>query len=223
MAWCSHASVPNSPAMPHANTANTAGKIALVTGITGQDGSYLAELLLSKGYTVHGIVRRSSGFNTDRIDALYPRPARQRREAVPALRRPDRRHGTSGRCCATPAPTRVYNLAAQSHVRVSFDSPVYTVSADALGTNPFAGGRAGTRGSRRASPSSSTRPAAARCTARSSRRRRARRRRSTRAARTRAPSSTATGRRSTTARATACSRAAASCSTTKAPAAARRS
>ena len=116
--------------MPDADTTN---KTALITGITGQDGSYLAELLLSKGYTVHGIVRRSSGFNTDRIDGLYRDPHVSGVKLF--LHYGDLTDGMALRqVLRETAPDEVYNLAAQSHVRVSFDQPVYTVSADALGT-----------------------------------------------------------------------------------------
>jgi GDPmannose 4,6-dehydratase len=106
---------------------------ALITGITGQDGSYLAELLLAKGYTVHGIVRRSSSFNTSRIDAIYQDP-----------HQPDRRlHLHYGdvldasnlhALVSSIQPHEVYHLAAQSHVKVSFDLPDYTGQVDALGT-----------------------------------------------------------------------------------------
>ncbi len=105
---------------------------ALITGITGQDGSYLAELLLGKGYEVHGLIRRSSSFNTDRIEHLYQDPHNQ-----PQLRLHygDLTDGVGLREVLSRAePDEVYNLAAQSHVRVSFDQPVYTVAADALGT-----------------------------------------------------------------------------------------
>jgi len=107
-------------------------KKALITGITGQDGSYLAELLLKKDYQVWGIVRRSSSFHTGRIDHLYKDPHEQ-----PALRLV---YGdlTDGGNLSTIMneiqPDEVYNLGAQSHVRVSFDTPVYTVNTDALGT-----------------------------------------------------------------------------------------
>lgn len=106
---------------------------ALITGITGQDGSYLAELLLAKGYEVHGIVRRSSSFNTRRIDHLYRDPhdpaARLR------LHFADLTDGSSlARLVRQVAPREIYNLAAQSHVRVSFDQPVYTADVDAVGT-----------------------------------------------------------------------------------------
>src|SRR3954468_9382913 len=108
-------------------------KIALVTGITGQDGSYLAELLLNKGYLVHGIVRRSSSFNTERIEHLYRDPHNP--EARLFLHYGDLVDGTGVREILTRVrPDEVYNLGAQSHVRVSFDQPVYTVQSDALGT-----------------------------------------------------------------------------------------
>ena len=110
-----------------------AGKTALITGITGQDGSYLAEFLLDKGYEVHGIVRRSSSFNTDRIDHLY----RDRHDpnARLFLHYGDLVDGIGLREILTRVqPHEIYNLGAQSHVRVSFDQPVYTVAVDALGT-----------------------------------------------------------------------------------------
>src|SRR5262245_9318090 len=108
-------------------------KKALITGITGQDGSYLTELLLAKDYEVHGIVRRSSSFNTDRIDHLYKDPHHP--EARLFLHYGDLVDGTGLREILTRvAPDEVYNLGAQSHVRVSCDQPVYTVQADALGT-----------------------------------------------------------------------------------------
>jgi GDPmannose 4,6-dehydratase len=110
-----------------------ADRVALITGATGQDGAYLAELLLDKGYVVHGIKRRSSSFNTGRVDHLYQDP-----------------HGTGVRfflhygdmtdstnlirIIQEVQPTEIYNLAAQSHVRVSFETPEYTANADALGT-----------------------------------------------------------------------------------------
>src|SRR6266576_2240220 len=108
-------------------------KKALITGITGQDGSYLAELLLGKGYDVHGIVRRSSSFNTDRIEHLYKDPHDPAARLF--LHYGDLVDGTGLREILTRVqPHEVYNLGAQSHVRVSFDQPVYTVQADALGT-----------------------------------------------------------------------------------------
>jgi GDPmannose 4,6-dehydratase len=108
-------------------------KKALITGITGQDGSYLAEFLLEKGYEVHGIIRRSSSFNTERIEHLYRDPHDP--EARVFLHYGDLVDGTGLREILTRvAPDEVYNLGAQSHVRVSFDQPVYTVQSDALGT-----------------------------------------------------------------------------------------
>ena len=110
-----------------------APKRAFITGITGQDGSYLAELLLAKGYEVHGLIRRASTFNTVRIDHLFEDPHDRPPPARPALRRPDGRiapRDTSQRI----RPDEVYNLAAQSHVRVSFDEPEYTGDTTGLGT-----------------------------------------------------------------------------------------
>jgi GDPmannose 4,6-dehydratase len=108
-------------------------KKALITGITGQDGSYLAELLLNKDYEVHGIVRRSSSFNTDRIEHLYRDPHDP--AARLHLHYGDLVDGMGLREVLTRVrPDEVYNLGAQSHVRVSFDQPIYTVQADALGT-----------------------------------------------------------------------------------------
>ena len=108
-------------------------KKALITGITGQDGSYLAELLLGKGYEVHGIVRRSSSFNTDRIEHLYV--DRHSPNARLFLHYGDLVDGIGLREILTRVqPNEVYNLGAQSHVRVSFEEPVYTVQCDALGT-----------------------------------------------------------------------------------------
>jgi len=108
-------------------------KVALITGITGQDGSYLAELLLAKGYHVHGLIRRSSSFNTDRIDHLYQDPHSSGRRLT--LHYGDLVDGIGLREVLTRVkPSEIYNLAAQSHVRVSFDQPIYTVQCDALGT-----------------------------------------------------------------------------------------
>ncbi|MBP2639085.1 MAG: GDP-mannose 4,6-dehydratase [Firmicutes bacterium] len=110
-----------------------AGKVALITGITGQDGAYLAEFLLKKGYTVHGIKRRSSSFNTDRIDHLY---RDQHEENVKFfLHYGDLTDATNLiRIIQEVQPDEIYNLAAQSHVQVSFDTPEYTANSDALGT-----------------------------------------------------------------------------------------
>lgn len=108
-------------------------KRALITGITGQDGSYLAELLLSKGYEVHGIIRRSSSFNTERIDHLYR--DRHDEDAKMILHYGDLNDASSLQKVLTDSePDEVYNLAAQSHVRVSFDVPEYTAEITALGT-----------------------------------------------------------------------------------------
>ncbi len=108
-------------------------KKALITGITGQDGSYLSELLLGKGYQVHGIVRRSSSFNTGRVNHLYTDPHDP--QARFFLHYGDLTDGTGLReLLARVEPDEVYNLGAQSHVRVSFDQPVYTVQVDAVGT-----------------------------------------------------------------------------------------
>lgn len=107
--------------------------VALITGITGQDGAYLAELLLSKGYRVHGIKRRSSSFNTERIDHLYQDP----HEADPrlVLHYGDITDSTNLiRLVKEIRPTEIYNLAAQSHVMVSFETAEYTANADGLGT-----------------------------------------------------------------------------------------
>ena len=108
-------------------------KIALITGITGQDGSYLAELLLEKGYQVHGIKRRASSFNTTRIDHLYQDP----HESDPrlTLHYGDLTDSTNLiRIIQQVQPDEIYNLGAQSHVAVSFESPEYTANSDALGT-----------------------------------------------------------------------------------------
>jgi GDPmannose 4,6-dehydratase len=106
---------------------------ALVTGITGQDGSYLAEFLLGKGYTVHGIIRRASTFNTDRIDHIYADP--HDRKARLFLHYGDLSDGTGlRRIIGNVRPDEVYNLGAQSHVRVSFDQPEYTADVDFTGT-----------------------------------------------------------------------------------------
>jgi GDPmannose 4,6-dehydratase len=108
-------------------------KRALITGITGQDGSYLAELLLEKGYEVHGIIRRTSTFNTDRIDHIYVDPHNE--DARLFLHYGDLTDGTMlRRILEQVQPQEVYNLGAQSHVRVSFDSPEYTADAVGMGT-----------------------------------------------------------------------------------------
>lgn len=109
------------------------GKTALITGVTGQDGSYLAELLLAKGYTVHGLVRRSSSFNTGRIDHVYEEPQDPGRRLV--LHHADLTDGVAlVNLLRDLAPDEVYNLGAQSHVRVSFDAPLYTADVTGLGS-----------------------------------------------------------------------------------------
>jgi len=106
---------------------------ALITGITGQDGSYLAEFLLNKGYEVHGIKRRASSFNTDRIDHLYQDP--HEKDVKMTLHYGDMTDATNLiRIIKQVEPVEIYNLAAQSHVQVSFETPEYTANADALGT-----------------------------------------------------------------------------------------
>src|SRR5690554_4040893 len=107
-------------------------KKALITGITGQDGSYLAELLLDKGYEVHGIIRRASTFNTDRIDHLYQDPHVE--QANIRLHYGDLSDGTNlRRIIEEVKPDEIYNLGAQSHVAVSFLQPEYTADVDGLG------------------------------------------------------------------------------------------
>jgi GDPmannose 4,6-dehydratase len=111
----------------------TQQKRALITGITGQDGSYLSEFLLEKGYEVHGIIRRTSTFNTDRIDHIYEDPHKENVKLL--LHYGDLTDGTTlRRILEEVKPTEIYNLGAQSHVRVSFDSPEYTVDAVGMGT-----------------------------------------------------------------------------------------
>src|SRR6187200_2890546 len=108
-------------------------KVALITGATGQDGAYLAELLLSKGYVVHGIKRRSSSFNTSRVDHLYHDPHEQGGRFH--LHYGDVTDATNLiRIVQETQPDEIYNLAAQSHVQVSFETPEYTANADAVGT-----------------------------------------------------------------------------------------
>jgi GDPmannose 4,6-dehydratase len=108
-------------------------KTALITGITGQDGSYLAELLLTKGYKVHGVKRRASSFNTDRIDHLYQDP--HEKDVRLKLHYGDLTDSTNLiRIIQEVQPDEIYNLAAQSHVAVSFETPEYTANADGLGT-----------------------------------------------------------------------------------------
>jgi GDPmannose 4,6-dehydratase len=109
------------------------GKTALITGVTGQDGAYLAELLLAKGYRVHGVKRRSSSFNTERIDHLYQDPHEPDPRLV--LHYGDMTDATNLiRIVQEVRPDEIYNLAAQSHVQVSFETPEYTANADGIGT-----------------------------------------------------------------------------------------
>lgn len=115
----------------HNNLYNMTKK-ALITGITGQDGSYLAEFLLEKGYEVHGLIRRASTFNTERIDHIYQDPHEKKRRL--SLHYGDLTDGSNlSRLIRTIAPDEIYNLGAQSHVRVSFDIPEFTADVDALG------------------------------------------------------------------------------------------
>src|SRR5262245_8059188 len=113
--------------------AGSSGKVALIAGATGQDGAYLAEFLLSKGYVVHGVKRRSSSFNTERNDHLIHDP---HEEGVSFhLHYGDVTDATNIiRIVQETRPDEIYNLAAQSHVQVSFETPEYTANADALGT-----------------------------------------------------------------------------------------
>ena len=114
-------------------TGKNENKVALITGITGQDGAYLAEFLLDKGYEVHGIKRRASSFNTDRIDHLYRDPHEKGRRFI--LHYGDLTDSTNLiRIIQEVQPDELYNLAAQSHVAVSFETPEYTANSDALGT-----------------------------------------------------------------------------------------
>ena len=107
-------------------------KRALITGVTGQDGAYLAELLLSKGYEVHGIKRRTSLFNTNRVDHLYEDPHETGRRFI--LHHGDLTDSSVLiRIVQEVQPDEIYNLAAQSHVKVSFEEPEYTANTDALG------------------------------------------------------------------------------------------
>lgn len=108
-------------------------KVALITGVTGQDGAYLSEYLIKKGYTVHGIKRRSSLFNTDRIDHLYQDPHDDNRKMI--LHYGDMTDSMNlTRIIGDVQPDEIYNLAAMSHVKVSFDTPEYTANADGIGT-----------------------------------------------------------------------------------------
>lgn len=115
-----------------ARVSQSASKVALITGISGQDGAYLAEFLLNKGYIVHGIKRRTSRFNTDRIDHLYQGPQEKQRRLI--LYHGDMTDSSSLlRIIQQVQPDEIYNLAAQSHAAVSFEEPEYTANSDALG------------------------------------------------------------------------------------------
>jgi GDPmannose 4,6-dehydratase len=114
-------------------TGSATRKTALITGVTGQDGAYLAKLLLEKGYTVHGLKRRSSSFNTSRIEDIYQDPHEADQRFV--LHYGDLTDSTNLiRIIQESQPDEIYNLAAQSHVAVSFETPEYTANADAVGT-----------------------------------------------------------------------------------------
>ena len=110
-----------------------ATSVALITGVTGQDGAYLAEFLLDKGYFVHGVLRRSSSFNTGRVEHLYQDPHEKNLRYL--MHYGDMTDATNLiRIVQETQPTEIYNLAAQSHVKVSFETAEYTANADALGT-----------------------------------------------------------------------------------------
>src|SRR4026208_2012186 len=187
-------------------------KTALITGVTGQDGAYLSALLLKKGYVVHGIKRRASLFNTDRIDHLYQDPHVSSRNFI--LHYGDLTDSTNLiRIIQESQPDEIYNLGAMSHVKVSFDTPEYTANADGIGTLRLLEAirilkladrtrfyQASTSELHGAAPPPHRSPPPP-----------------ARRAPTPAPSSTPTGSPATTATATACSPATASCSTTRAP------
>jgi len=119
--------------MPNVRSKSRQEKVALITGVTGQDGAYLAEFLLTKGYEVHGIKRRTSLFITDRIDHLHEEPNQKNRRFL--LHHGDMTDSSSiVRIIQAVRPDEIYNLAAQSHVAVSFEEPEYTANSDALGT-----------------------------------------------------------------------------------------
>lgn len=177
-------------------------KKALITGVTGQDGAYLAEFLIEKGYEVHGIKRRSSLFNTERIDHLYQDPHEPNRNFI--LHYGDLTDSSNliGLVQAIQ-PDEIYNLGAQSHVAVSFETPEYTANTDALGTLRVLEAAIrllSLQGKRPASIRPAPRSSTGWCRKRLS----GRPRRFIRAPRMPAPSSTATGSRSTTARPTTC-------------------
>ena len=167
-------------------------RVALLTGVTGQDGAYLAEYLLGLGYTVHGVKRRSSSFNTARIDHLYEDPHAGN---VPfLLHYGDMTDSTNLiRLMQQIRPTEIYNLAAQSHVGVSFESPEYTANADAIGVLRLSGSDPDSRHGERRRGSIRRPPRS--CTAWFRKFRRRKPRRSIRARPMASPSSTATGSR----------------------------
>src|SRR6202163_1879952 len=112
---------------------NGRSKVALITGVTGQDGAYLSEFLLDKGYTVHGLKRRSSSFNTGRLEHLYQDPHEANQRFI--LHYGDMTDATNLiRIVQQTQPDEIYNLAAQSHVQVSFETAEYTANADGIGT-----------------------------------------------------------------------------------------
>jgi GDPmannose 4,6-dehydratase len=194
-------------------------RTALITGVTGQDGAYLAESLLDKGYIVRGIKRRASLFNTDRVDHLYLDP--HEHDVRFFMHYGDMTDATNLiRVIQETQPDEIYNLAAQSHVQVSFETPEYTANADALGTLRLLEAMRilGCRTS-----AASTRRPRARCSVSCRRSHRGRQHPSILAARTAPPRCTATGSPSTTARPMGCTPVTASSSTTRARSAARRS
>ena len=192
--------------------------IALITGITGQDGAYLAELLLEKGYVVHGVKRRSSSFNTGRIEHLYEDP--HNADARFHLHYGDMTDSTNLiRIVQEVQPDEVYNLAAQSHVMVSFETPEYTANADGLGTLRLLEAIRILGMEKSAAASIRRRPPS--CTAWSARSRSGRRRHSTPARLMPRPSSTPIGSWSIIAKPMACTPPTASSSTMKARFAAR--
>jgi GDPmannose 4,6-dehydratase len=131
--FCNPAMFDYGPSLTKGRNVTASRKRALITGITGQDGAYLAEFLLDKGYEVHGIKRRASSFNTDRIDHLYQDPHEHERGFI--LHYGDMTDATNLiRIVQAVQPDEIYNLAAQSHVAVSFEAAEYTANADALGT-----------------------------------------------------------------------------------------
>src|SRR5665809_141513 len=178
-------------------------KKALITGVTGQDGSYLAELLLTKGYEVHGLIRRASSFNTHRLDPIYRDPHESGVRFF--MHYGDLSDsGSLVNLVRNLEPDEIYHLGAQSHVKVSFEIPEYTADATAMARFAF-----WRQSARPASTRASTRRARPRCSA-APRRRIPRTRHFIPAARTRSPRSWRTGWRSTTERPTACTHATAS-------------